>query len=109
MVTNEGFRRFLTDAEIHMDRIADKKINDLIVMLDMAREQVMEQHSAESGDLYMRTLELVWVYPECYFASFISDDLTALLNDIREAHRKENITADEDAPTAEAGRQLQES
>ena len=109
MVTHEGFRRFLTDAEIYIDRIADMRINDLNVMLDMARKRVMEQQSAESGDLYMRTLELARVQPEGYFASVISDDLTAILSDIREAHRKDATTADEDSPAAEAGRRLQEA
>ena len=85
MVTHEGFQRFLTDAEICMDRIADMRINDLNVMLDTTRKRVMEQQGAESGDLYMRTLDLVQVQPEGYFASVISDDLTAILNDIREA------------------------
>ena len=29
MVTHEGFQRFLTDAEIYVDRIADMRVNDM--------------------------------------------------------------------------------
>lgn len=31
MVTHKGFRRFLTDSEIYIDRIADMRTNDLNV------------------------------------------------------------------------------
>lgn len=109
MVTHENFRRFLVDAEIYIDRIADMRINDLNVMLDMVRLQAMEQQGAEDGDLYMRTLELAQVQPEGYFAPVISGDLITILNDIREAHKKDTTTADEYSPAAEVARSLQEA
>ena len=94
MVKHENFRLFLVDAEIYIDRIADIRINDMNVMLDIVRKQVMEQQGAGDGDLYMRTLELSQVQLEGYFAPVISDDLIRILNDIREAHRKDTTTAD---------------
>lgn len=104
MVTHENFRRFLVDAEIYIDRIADMRINDMNVMLDMVRLQAMQQHGAEDGDLYMRTLELAQMQPEGYFAPVISGDLIAILNDIREAHKKDTTTADEYSTAAEVAR-----
>ena len=109
IVTHENFRRFLVDAEIYIDRIADMRINDLNTMLEVMRRQAMEQRSAEGDDLYMRTLELAQVQTEGYFASVISGDITAILNDVREAHRKDPTTADEDTVVAEMGRTLQEA
>lgn len=109
MVTHENFRRFLVDAEIYIDRIADMRINDLNAMLEVMRRQAMEQRGAEADDLYMRTLELAQVQTRDYFAAVVSDDLSAILNGIREAHRKDPTTADEDTVAAEMGRTLQEA
>ena len=109
IVTHENFRRFLIDAEIYIDRIADMRINDLNTMLEVMRRQAMEQRGAEADDLYMRTLELAQIQTEDYFAAVVSDDLSAILNGIREAHRKDPTTADEDTVAAEMGRTLQEA
>ena len=109
MVTHENFRRFLVDAEIYIDRIADMRINDMNVMLDMVRLQAMGQQGAADSDLYMRTLELAQVQPEGYFAPVISGDLITILNDIREAHKKDTTTADEDSAAAEVARSLKEA
>lgn len=109
MVTHENFRRFLVDSEIYIDRIADMRINDLNAMLDITRREIMEQQSAGANDLNMRTLELAQVQTGRYFASVISDDISTILDDIREAHRKDPTTADEDSVAAEVSRTLQEA
>lgn len=109
IVTHENFRRLLVDTEIYIDRIADMRINDLNTMLEVMRRQAMEQRGAEVDDLYMRTLELAQIQTEDYFAAVVSDDLSAILNGIREAHRKDPTTADEDTVAAEMGRTLQEA
>ena len=57
----------------------------------------------------MRTLELAQVQPEGYFAPVISGDLITILNDIREAHKKDTTTADEDSAAAEVARSLKEA
>lgn len=109
MVTHGAFRRFLVDAEIYIDRIADMRINDLNAMLEIARREIMEQQSAEEDDLNMRTLELAQVQTGRYFAAIVSDDLSVILDDIRDTHRKDPTTADEDSVAAEVGRTLQEA
>ena len=41
IATHEDFRRFLTDIEIYVDRIADMRINDLNAVLGVVRNAAM--------------------------------------------------------------------
>lgn len=109
VLAHEKFRQLMIDAEVYVDRIADSRINDMNAMLEAARQQTMEQYKADSGDLYMRTLELGQIQTEDYFARVLSVDLAEILHDIRETHRKDATTADETSATEEVRKQLQEA
>lgn len=109
LLAHEKFRQLMVDAEVYVDRIADSRINDMNAMLEAVRRQTMEQYHADANDLYMRTLELGQVKVEDYFARVLSDDLAEILNDIREAHRKDATTADETSAAEEVRKQLQEA
>ena len=68
--THEDFRRFLTDIEIYVDRIADMRINDLNAVLGVVRNAAMEKCSDEN-DLYVRTLELAQIDEDEYHSRLI--------------------------------------
>jgi transcriptional regulator with XRE-family HTH domain len=109
LVAHEKFQQFMIDMEIYVDRIADSRVDDMNAMLEIVRKQAMRQHGAEADDLYMRTLELGQVKTEDYFARILSDDLTEILNDIRQAHKRDSTTADETSAAEEVSRHLQEA
>ena len=107
LICHKQFRRLMVDAEIYVDRIADSRISDLNAMLEVTRKQVQEQYAPDGDDLYIRTLELAQVQTGDYFKAVVSKDLTAILNDIRSAHVKDESTADEETAAADVARQLQ--
>ena len=109
MVTNEGFQRFLVDAEIYIDRIADMRINDMNTVLAAVRQQVMQKHNPGENDLYVRTLEVAQIQESEYFSHIVAEDMGTILKDIRESHRTDTMTSDTDSPAADAQRQLQEA
>lgn len=109
LLAHEKFRQLMIDAEIYVDRIADSRVNDMNVMLEVVRKQTMTRYDADNGDLYMRTLELGQIQTEDYFARVLSDDLAEILGDIREAHRKDATTADEFSAAEEVSKCLQEA
>jgi len=94
MIAHEDFMRLLVDAEIYVDRIVSMRINDYNALLKVTREQIISEHDPDKDDLYLRTLEVGQVPEDEYFGRLLSDDLTAVLNDIREAHRTDKTTAD---------------
>lgn len=109
ILCHKEFERLMVDAEIFVDRIADQRINDLNVLLEGTRKQVMEQYVPGENDLNMRTLELAQITSTEYFSGVVGDDLSAILRDIRAAHGKDATTADEASPAAEAAKRIQEA
>ena len=104
-----GFQRFLVDAEIYVDRIADMRVNDMNTMLAAAREQVIQKYNPGENDLYVRTLEVAQVKEDEYFSHIAAGDMGAILKDIRERHKKDTTTADTASPAADVQKQLQEA
>ena len=109
LICHKDFQRFMLDAEIYVDRIADMRINDMNAVLQAVRQMVLMQQGEAENDLYLRTLELAQVQEDEYFGHVISDDLKLILRDIREQHRPDTMTADESALVATVQGQLQDA
>ena len=109
LATHEGFRRFLTDMEIYVDRIADMRVNDMNALLEATRRTILEKHDVGEDDLHVRTLELAQVNEDDYFSHVMHKDLDVIARDIRDAHRKDTTTADVASPAADAAAKLQEA
>ena len=95
LICHKAFQRFMLDAEIYVDRIADMRIKDMNTVLEAARQMVLLEHGEDSGDLYLYTLKTAQIQEEEYFGHLIASDLKAILRDIREAHRDDTATADD--------------
>lgn len=109
IICHKDFQRMMLDSEIFVDRIADMRINDMNAVLESVRQMVLLKQEGKTDDLHLRTLELAQVREDEYFGHVISEDLTAILRDIREAHRDDTTTADAPSVALEAQKQLQEA
>lgn len=109
MGTHKDFQWLMTDIEIYVDRIADMRINDLNVVLNAVRQQVIAEHCPGDNDLYVRTLELAQVDEDEYFSHVIHRDIEQIIRDIRDAHKMDTTTADVASPAAEMQKKLQEA
>ena len=109
IICHKDFQRMMLDSEIFVDRIADMRINDMNVVLESVRQMVLLKQEGNADDLHLRTLELAQVREDEYFGHVISEDLTTILRDIREAHRDDTTTADAPSVALEAQKQLQEA
>ena len=109
LVTHKGFQRFLVDAEIYIDRIADMRVNDMNTFLEAMRRQILQQSNTDENDLYVRTLEVAQVDEDGYFAHVVHKDMDMILRDIRDAHKTDSTTADEDSPVGEILKSLREA
>lgn len=108
IICHGDFQRFMLDSEIFVDRIADMRINDMNAVLEAVRQMVSMRKNG-NNDLHLRTLELAQVQEEDYFGHVISNDLMAILRDIRESHRGDTTTADHPSAALETQKQLQEA
>ena len=107
MAAHKDFQRLMVDMEIFVDRIADMRIRDTNAVLEATRQQVMEKYNPGENDLYVRTLELAQISEDEYFSHVVHKDIDSIMRDIRDAHRKDALTADAETPAMEAQKQLE--
>lgn len=109
LICHKDFQRFMLDAEIYVDRIADMRVNDMNAVLEAVRQMALMKNGGEENDLHLRTLEVAQIREDEYFGSLIADDLKGILRDIRNEHRLDTMTADETSLAATVQDQLQEA
>lgn len=109
LICHKDFQRFMLDAEIYVDRIADMRINDMNAVLEAVRQMALIKNGGEENDLHLRTLEVAQIKEDEYFGSLIVDDLKGILRDIREQHRPDTMTADEVSFAENMQNQLREA
>ena len=107
MALHKDFQRMMVDIEIFVDRIADMRIHDMNTVLNATRQQVIEKYNPRENDLYVRTLELAQINEDDYFGHVVHQDIDSIMRDIRDAHRKDTLTADAETPAMEAQKQLE--
>ena len=109
LICHKDFQRFMLDAEIYVDRIADMRVNDMNAVLEAVRQMALMKNGGDANDLHLRTLEVAQIREDEYFGSLIADDLKGILRDIRNEHRPDTMTADETSLVATVQGQLQEA
>jgi len=109
LICHKDFQRFMLDAEIYVDRIADMRIKDMNTVLEATRQIVLMEHGEEANDLYLHTLKAAQIQEEEYFGHLVADDLSNILRDIREKHRTDTLTADDDLSAVAVQKQLMEA
>ena len=109
LICHKDFQRFLLDAEIYVDRIADMRVNDMNAVLEAVRQMALIKNGGEENDLHLRTLEVAQIREDEYFGSLIADDLKGILRDIRSEHRPDTMTADEVSFAENMQNQLREA
>ena len=109
LICHKDFQRFMLDAEIYVDRIADMRVNDMNAVLEAVRQMALMKNGGEENDLHLRTLEVAQIREDEYFGSLIAADLKGILRDIREQHRPDTMTADETSLVAAVQGQLQDA
>ena len=109
LICHEDFQRFMLDAEIYVDRIADMRVNDMNTVLEAVRQMALMKNGGDENDLHLRTLEVAQIREDEYFGSLIADDLKGILRDIRSEHRPDTMTADEVSFAENMQNQLREA
>ena len=96
MIAHDGFPRLMTDMEIVVDRIAEMRVQNMDVILEKARQEVIAKHNPDENDLHMRTIKQAMKLDEkSFFGHVVHEDVDAIMYDIREAHKNDSMTADE--------------
>ena len=108
LIRHEGFRRFLTDAEIYVDGLAEMQIKNLNIGVDTVRKKIEDEFAPDKEELYRRMLEAAHIDESRYFNGIIHEDLDGILSDIRENHKRDRLSAPEENPAVEFAKDLEE-
>ncbi len=106
LIRHEGFRRFLTDAEIYVDGLAEMQIKNLNIGVDAVRQKIENEFAPDKEELYRRALEASHIDESRYFAGMIHEDLDKILSDIREKHKRDRLSAPEELPAEVFAREI---
>jgi transcriptional regulator with XRE-family HTH domain len=94
IATHKDFRRLMTDIEIFVDRIADMRLENMNVILESTRQNIIQKYAPDENDLHLRTLELAQVKEDDFFDYIVHGDIDRIMRDIRDTHTKDKTTAD---------------
>ena len=61
LICHKDFQRFMLDAEIYVDRIADMRVNDMNAVLEAVRQMALMKNGGDENDLHLRTLEVAQI------------------------------------------------
>ena len=75
-------------------------------ILEATRQMVLMEHGESADDLYLHTLQAAQIQEEEYFGHLVDNDLNAILSDIREGHKTDALTADDDLSVSSVQEQL---
>ena len=109
LICHKDFRRLMLDAEIYVDRIADMRIKDMNTILEATRKMILMEHGENSDDLYLHTLQAAQIQEEAYFGHLVANNLNAILSDIREEHKTDALTADDELSVAAVQERLEKA
>ncbi len=105
MAAHKDFVKLLADIEIYVDGIASMQIQSLSAIINVARENIIQQYKADENDPHMRILHAAHIDEDEYFRQIAHDDLDGIIKDIKDAH----ITDSSNTPEITPLQQFQEA
>lgn len=92
LIKDPDFVRFMTDIEIYVDGIAQRRINDLNSYVNVVQNQIIEKHTPNENDLQLKTLEVAKIDEGYYFADRIHRDIDPIIHRIRTIHEQDETS-----------------
>ena len=93
MISHEGFQRFLTDFEIYVDGHASMAIDGMNHVVDTIRDTLEAQNSLNGQSKELLIFKNAHIHEDRYLQGIISEDLIAIMEDIREKHMNDRQSA----------------
>lgn len=81
------------------------QIQNLNALVDTIRHEIIERYRPGEDDPHLKTLQAAHVDDDDYFSHIALDDISTIIRDIREAHKKDS----ESAPLTTVADELREN
>lgn len=97
VIKHPSFGNLMSDLEIYVDNIAGSYIDYLNLYITTARDNIKKKANVPEDDFYMKTMEKSTINGDEYFGDLLESDLKKIAKDIRDAHKKNWDTGDENS------------
>ena len=101
IIKHPDFWKFMSDTEIYVDSLASMQINNLNGYVAMMRTKIQLKNEVPETEHYVRTLKASEIEEDDYFSRLIGTDITNIAKDIRENHKKDKETGEDNNPLTE--------
>lgn len=102
IIKHEDFEKFMSDTEIYIDSLATMQINNLNAYVSIMRSQLQMKRDVPDTEHYIQTLKASEISENDYFSRLIGFDITAIAKDLKEMHKKDKETGEDNSPLSEA-------
>ncbi len=96
MIKHPKFINLLSDMEIYVDNHAGAMIHEVNRYVTGLRSLIMEKADVPADDIYMKTFEKAVIDDDAYFGDLLEDSIKSIARDIRDDHKKDWDTGDEE-------------
>ncbi|MBR5650073.1 helix-turn-helix domain-containing protein [Pseudobutyrivibrio sp.] len=93
LISHPGFKDVLADIEIYIDGIAGQDFQAIQAVMNAHHEMIVKKLKPDRDDIFAALLEANHVEERNYFINRIDTELSPILDDLREAHKKDTETA----------------
>lgn len=98
IIKHPDFWKFMSDTEIYVDSLAEMQIRNLNSFVTLMRSKIRMRDQIPDSEHYLRTLKVCEINEDDCFSRLICEDITAIAKDIKESHRRDAETGDENNP-----------
>lgn len=96
MIKHPDFMNLMCDMEIYVDNHAGTMIHEVNSYVSGIRKLIMEKAGVSADDFYMKTFEKAVIDDSAYFGDLLEGSIKNIARDIREDHKKDWDTGDEE-------------
>ena len=101
IINHPDFWKFMSDTEIYIDSLASMQIHNLNSFVALMRSKIQLRDQIPDTEHYIRTLKACEVNEDDYFSRLICEDISVIAKDIKENHRRDVETGDDNNPLTE--------
>ena len=93
LATHKNFIKFFSDIEVYVDEIASMQIQNLNSLVNTVRHEIIERYRPREDDPHLRILQAAHIEDDEYSSHMIQDDISAIVRNIRAAHKSDSESA----------------
>lgn len=108
IIKHPSFANLMSDIEIYVDNLAGNWIHNLNRYVSYVRDKIKSRGNLPDDDISMQTLANSLIDDDNYFGDLIENDIKTIAKDIRNEHKKDWATGDDDQFTDKLFDQMDE-